>query len=173
MFATLLSSMTMLAALHVNSASVATQPPVTTRPSVVASTAKVTAARAEPEHLARAKRAMLDGEFDLARREFLAAATLEREAGRIPVEAVTGLAHALYSQSYNVEAALEMERLAAEAAANGNANAEALALADAIWLHADAGKRLAARKHASRLKKLLKDSTITAETREFVRVRVG
>ncbi len=173
MFATLLSSMTMLAALHVNSASRTIQPPVTARTPMVASTARVAPPRADAEHLERAKRAMLDGQFELARREFLAAATLEREAGRVPVEAVTGLAHALYSQSYNVEAALAMERLAAEAAANGNSNAEALALADAIWLHADAGQRLAARKHASRLKKLLKDSTITAETREFVRVRVG
>jgi hypothetical protein len=170
MIATLLSSMTMLAALHVNSASLTMQPP---RTPTVASTATVTAARADAEHLARAKRAMLDGQFELARREFLAAATLERESGRVPVEAVTGLAHALYSQSYNVEAALEMERLAAEAAANGNANAEAMALADAIWLNADAGQRLAARKQASRLKKLMRDSAITAETREFVRVRVG
>lgn len=173
MIATLLSSMTMLAALHVNSASVAVQPPVSTRTPMVASTTRTSPARADAEHLARAKKAMLDGQFELARREFTAAATLEREAGRVPVEAVTGLAHALYSQSYNVEAALAMERLAAEAAANRDANAEAIALADAIWLHADAGQRLTARKQASRLKKLMKDSTITAETREFVRVRVG
>lgn len=173
MFATLLSSMTMLAALHVNSPSLTMQPPVKSRMPMVASTARVSATRADAEHLARAKQAMLDGQFELARREFLAAATLEREAGRVPVEAVTGLAHALYSQAYNVEAALAMERLAAEAAANRDANAEAVALADAIWLHADAGQRLAARKQASRLKKLMKDSTITAETREFVRIRVG
>jgi hypothetical protein len=173
MVATLLSSMTLLATLHTHSASLTTQPPVTTRAPMVASTARVSAARADAEHLARAKRAMLDGQFELARREFSAAATLEREAGRVPVEAVTGLAHALYSQSYNVEAALAMERLAEEAAANGDANAQALALADAIWLHSDAGQRVTARKHAARLKKLMKDSTITADTREFVRVRVG
>ncbi len=181
MFVSILASISMMATLHAGDAPTLTQtltltltqPPMATGTTLLAPATTVTTPRAYADHMEVARRAMLNGEFDIARREFAAAAELERQAGRLPVEAVTGLAHALYSQSYNREAALAMERLAKEAAARGDSNAEAVALADAIWLNSDAGQRITARRQADRLRKIMKDSAITAETRDLVRIRVG
>jgi len=173
MLAPILASISMMATLHAVDTTATLQPPMGNRASIMAPALTPTPPRAYAEHIEIARRAMLNGEFDIARREFAAAAEVDREAGRLPVEAVTGLAHALYSQSYNREAAIAMERLAKEAAARGDTNVEAIALADAIWLNTDAGQRITARKQADRLRKLMKDSAVTTATRDLVRARVG
>lgn len=129
--------------------------------------------RAADEHLQTARRAMTNGDFDIARREFQAAAALDRDAGKLPVEAMTGLADALYAQAYNVEAAITMLRLADAAALVGDVDTEAVALADAIWLNADAGQRLLARKQTERLRALMKDTPLSVETRKAIRNRLG
>jgi hypothetical protein len=124
-------------------------------------------------HLDSARRALAAGEFDVARRAFVIAAALERDAGRLPIEAAFGLAHVLYSQSYNREAAFTLDRLAQDAAKAGDAETEAKALMDATWLHVDAGQRASARACGERLRALLKEGRLSAETRKAVRARVG
>ena len=75
---------------------------------------------AADDHLVNARRAMTDGQFDIARREFSAALSEERSAGKLPVESSVGLADALYAQAYNREAAFTMEQLAKDAALAGD-----------------------------------------------------
>ncbi len=125
------------------------------------------------DHLHTAQRAMNSGDFDIARREFSAAVAEDREAGRLPVESTMGLANALYAQAYNREAAITMEKLADEAALRGDNDTEAVALADAIWLNADAGQRLVARKLTDRLRLLLKETPLSNDARKMVRARLG
>lgn len=125
------------------------------------------------ERLQAARTAMSNGEFDIARREFSAAAALDREAGKLPVQAMIGLADALYAQSYDREAAFTMERLANAAALLGDVDTEAVALADAIWLNLDSGQRIAARKLTDRLRALVKDTPLSTETRKALKTRLG
>ncbi|MBL0170004.1 MAG: hypothetical protein IPP90_04610 [Gemmatimonadaceae bacterium] len=144
------------------------------RPVPAHATAEIRAdVRGAAEHLDSARRAMSLGAFDLARREFRLAATIERDAGRLSVDAMTGLASALYAQSYNREAAMTMEQLSNDALRLGDPDAEALALADAIWLYADAGQRVAVRTLTQRLRTLMRDTPLSVETRKALKARIG
>lgn len=125
------------------------------------------------DHLASARAALAIGAFDEARREFAAAAAFDRDAGRVPTEAAIGLAHCLYSQGYNREAATVLDALAQEAYVAGDADTEARARLDAAWLHLDAGDRALARAHAERLRALLPDPRLDESTRKAVRARLG
>lgn len=125
------------------------------------------------DRLQAARAAMANGDFDIARREFTAAAAIDREAGKLPVQAMVGLADALYAQSYDREAAFTMLRLADAAALLGDVDTEAVALADAIWLNLDAGQRIAARKLSDRLRALVKDTPLSADTRKAIKTRLG
>ncbi len=129
--------------------------------------------RTADEHLDAARRAMKHGDFDIARREFRASAASSRAAGTLPLEAVLGLAEALYAQSYTREAATTLEALATEASLRGDNNVEALALADALWLNAEAGQRTTVRKQRTRLRNLMKDAVLTPDVQRAVRARVG
>jgi len=124
------------------------------------------------EHMLKARKAVEAGDFDLARREYVIAAALERDAGRLPKDAVFGLAHSLYSLSYTREAAIVMNKLAEEASEAGDVDTEAMALADALWLNVEAGQRAQARADGSRLRHLLKTAKLSASTREYVGTRV-
>jgi len=126
---------------------------------------------AAAEHLASAQRAVSVGAYDVARREFVMAAALDRDAGYLPLAASLGLARVLYSQSYGREAAQVLDRLAVEAAQKGDADVEARALVDAIWLNVDAGQRNQARSDALRLQMLLKDRQLSAATIKIVKER--
>lgn len=126
-----------------------------------------------PEHIARARLALANGEFDVARREFVTAAAIDRDEGKLPAEATFGLAHVLYAQSYNREAAMVLERLAADASTAGDVDIEAKALLDAMWLNVDAKQRLQARADASRLRVLLRDKRLSNETRKLIASRVN
>ncbi|MBL0939128.1 MAG: hypothetical protein IBJ03_09540 [Gemmatimonadaceae bacterium] len=123
------------------------------------------------EHIAKARKALEVGDFDMARREFVIAAALDRDAGRLPTEAVFGLANTLYSLSYTREAAIVMNRLAEEASEAGDKNTEAKALADAMWLNFESGQRVQGRADGARLRTLLKDSSLSASTKEYVKSR--
>lgn len=125
------------------------------------------------DHLDSARRALNDGAFDVARREFVIAAALDRDAGNVPVDASFGLAHCLYSQSYNREAALVMNKLADEAAIAGDVETEARALSDAVWLNVDAKQYGRARLDAIRLRAISGDTRISAETRKLIKARIG
>jgi hypothetical protein len=129
--------------------------------------------RSADDHLQLAQRAMNNGDFDIARREYSAAAMMDREAGKLPVESSIGLANALYAQAYNREAALTMERLANEASLRGDTDTEAVALADAVWLNVDADQRATARKLSDRLRILMKETPLSVEARKAVKARVG
>lgn len=157
MFATLLATMTAVASLQL---AMPTDSMLTSRVRV-------------DDHLQVAHRAMSNGEFDIARREFSAAVVTDRDAGRLPVESSIGLANALYAQAYNVEAAITMERLANEAALKGDTDTEAIALADAIWLNADAGQRVAARRLTDRLRAIMKDTPLSMDARKAIKTRLG
>ncbi len=150
----------------------ATQPPVNQL--VVASAVPVALApdrSSAIEHLGNARRAASLGEFDVARREYVIAAALDRDAGFLPTEATHGLVQVLYAQAYNREAAVLLGALATEAESKGAADVEARALIDAIWLNVDCGQRNLARAQARRLQSLLQDGRLSAETVALVRVR--
>lgn len=121
-----------------------------------------------PEHIARARLALANGEFDVARREFVIAVAIDRDEGKLATEASFGLAHVLYAQSYNREAATVLERLAADASTAGDVDTEAKALLDAMWLNIDAKQRSQARADGWRLRELLKDHRLTGDTRKRV-----
>ena len=150
------------------------QPPV--RELIVASSAisivAVAPDRADAiEHIANARRAASLGQFDVARREYVIAVAIDRDAGLLPAEATHGLVQVLYAQSYNREAARALGVLASEAEMKGATDVEARALLDAIWLNLDAGQRNVARSQAQRLQLLLKDRHLSAETVALVRTR--
>lgn len=138
-----------------------------------AATMAVSAPVTANERIDLAKRALEQGEFDMARRHFGEAIALDREAGLLPAEATFGLVHVLYAQSYNREAAFQLDRLATDAARMGNDNVEARALADAMWLKAEEGQLHQARADAYRLRALLKKGLLTEETKQFVLTRLG
>lgn len=145
---------------------------------VIASTPNTVSARfavrtGENEHLLKARQALDSGDFDSARREYVLAAALDRDAGRLPVEATFGLVHVLYAQSYTRDAAIVLNKFAREASTAGDANAEARALADAIWLNNQSKQFTQARADASRLRTLLKSNALTPETRRHVESRVS
>jgi hypothetical protein len=191
MYASIIAAISTVATLQggITSGSIAvTQPPAPAESRVDARTASslprtvatrptsapsATPVRSLDDHLDSAQRAMAAGEFDLARREYSAAAALDRAAGKLPVMAMTGLANALYAQAYNREAAMTMERLANEARLRGDADAEAIALADAIWLNIDAGQQSTARLLSKRLKDLTRDNPLSADALKMLRARLG
>ncbi len=147
--------------------------PIALRESTVGNTA-VTAASEIPnsaDHIATARRALTNAEFDVARREFVIAAALDRDDGKLPIDAVFGLANVLYLSSFSREAAIVLDKFATEAAAVGDYNTEARALMDAIWLNVDAGQRTQARNDGIRLRELLKGGVLSAETLRTVKAR--
>ncbi len=180
MLTTMLATLSTLAALQsadftTDAARAALAPTATSGTPSAMVTVPLTTTRtpAADDHLVNARRAMTDGQFDIARREFSAALSEERSAGKLPVESSVGLADALYAQAYNRAAAFTMEQLAKDAALAGDVDVEAMALADAIWLHADAGQRVHARKLAARLRVLMKETPLSAEARKAVHGRLG
>ncbi len=136
----------------------------------------VAVAVAEParsaEHIAKARRAMDQGELLEARREFVIASALDRDEGKLPAEASFGLAQVLYSQFDEKGAAKVLDQLADEASLKNDANTEARALTDAVWLNVQTGQVNRARIGAERLKDLLGGSNLSAETRKYVSSRV-
>lgn len=143
-------------------------PPARAAVTASAPSAPALRAPASDEYIARAKKALDMGDFTEARRQFVMAVALDRDEGRLPVASTFGLAHVLYAQSYNREAAVVLERLANDAQLKGDADTEARALLDAIWLHTDAKQYAPARHVARRLKELLKAPGLSAETRKLV-----
>lgn len=147
--------------------------PPSTPTTAAATRMVVEPARSSPEHIARARLALANGEFDVARREFVTAVAIDRDEGKLAAEASFGLAHVLYAQSYNREAAVVLERLATDASTAGDVDVEAKALLDAMWLNVDARQRLQARADASRLRMLLKDNRLSSATRKLVTSRLS
>lgn len=131
-----------------------------------------TAPLSAEEHLTLARRAAGLGEFDLARREYNAAARLEREAGRLGVQATMGLVQVLYAQSYTREAAYVLDQLAHQAGLRGDDNTEARARADAMWLKAEDGFAPQARDDARRIRVLQKQGHLSDSTQRYVAERL-
>ena len=128
---------------------------------------------ASVDHMESARKALAAGAFDDARREFAAAAAVDREAGRLPVESSIGLAYTLFAQQYDREAAYILTRLANDAAAAGNVEVEAKALIDVVWLNVQNGQRAEARENGLRLKALSTKDGVSAETRKAIKQRIG
>lgn len=125
------------------------------------------------DHLDSARRALAVGAFDVARREYVIAVALDRDAGRVPTEAAIGLAHCLFSQTFNREAAMVLNQLAGDAAKAGDVESEARALADAVWLNTDSRQYRQAREDAIRLRVLSRDKRLTDGTRQLIKARIG
>jgi hypothetical protein len=123
------------------------------------------------EHIELARTAVASGDFDAARREYLSAVTLDRAAGRLPTESTMGLVQMLYAQSYTREASHMLDLLANEAAQRGDVETEARARADALWLKAGDGRRPQAREDATRLRTLIKQGVLSADTQRYVASR--
>ena len=130
------------------------------------------APRSADEHLTLARRAASHGDFDIARREYLAALELERGAGRLGVDATMGLVQVLYAQSYTREAAYVLDELATSAALRGDDNTEARSRADALWLKAEEGLKQQARDDARRVRALLKHGQLSESTQRYVADRL-
>jgi thioredoxin-like negative regulator of GroEL len=153
-----------LTAVH-TAAIIPTSPVVPVTPVVVEPTRSA-------EHLAKARRALDQGELQEARREFVIASALDRDEGKLPAEAAFGLAQVLYSQFDEKGAAKVLDQLAEEAAVKGDANTEARALVDAVWLNVNTRQVNRARINAERLRELMQSAALSAETRAFVTSRV-
>lgn len=150
---------------------VAAAAPATTPPPV--STAAPSRDTPSDEYVARARRALSEGNFEVARREFVIAAALDRDAGRLPVAASFGLSRVLFSQDNSRDAAQVLNDLARDAADRGDDNTEACALVDALWLNRDAKQWTKAERDAARLMELRKRNTLTTETRKLIADRTS
>jgi predicted Zn-dependent protease len=82
-----------------------------------------------------------------------------------------GLVQMLYAQSYTREASHMLDLLANEAAQRGDVETEARARADALWLKAGDGRRPQAREDATRLRTLIKQGVLSADTQRYVASR--
>lgn len=124
------------------------------------------------EHIAKARRALDQGELQEARREYVIASALDRDEGKLPSEATFGLAQVLYSQFDEKGAAKVLNQLAEEAAAKGDVNTEARALVDAMWLNVNTKQVNRARQDAERLRELLQTAPLSADVRAYIATRV-
>lgn len=162
----------MLAALLNTATFVAPGAPATTRlPFGKIDSAVAIRTIADEEHLLKAHKAITDGAFDLARREFIIAAALDRADGKVPAKAVFGLAHVLYGQNREQEAARALDELADDALAANDVDCAALALQDALWLHLQAGRRAQTRIDAVKLNDLLNSGQLSSAVIKRVRTR--
>lgn len=161
----------MLAALLNTAIVPAPGAPAATRLPFAPVTAALATGFSDEEHLLKARQAMLAGELDVARREFIIAAALDRDAGRIPMEATFGLARVLYGQNREGDAARLLDDLATEALRQGNIDCAALALNDALWLHLRADRRAESLADGLRLSEVLNDTRLSDTVRQEVRAR--
>ncbi len=120
------------------------------------------------EYLARAQRAFSEGRLEDARRDFKIAATLDRDAGRLPIAASFGLSRVLLAQNRDWDAANTLNGLAREAADLGDHDTEARALLDALWFNQESRQLPEAKDDAERLIELLNGTSLTAETRLLI-----
>lgn len=160
----------MLAALLNTATLAAPGAPAATRLPFAKATALL-ASHPDEEHLLKARKAMMEGALEMARREFIIAAALDRAEGKIPLDATLGLAHVLFGQNRELEAARVLDEMADEALKANNADYAALALQDALWLHARAGRRPQAMSDGLKLTQLLNSTKLSPEVRKQVRTR--
>lgn len=162
----------MLAALLNTATFVAPGAPAATRlPFGKADSVVSTRLRADEEHLLKAHKAMADGAFEMARREFIIAAALDRADGKLPTKAVVGLAHVLYGQNRERDAARVLDELADEALAANDVDCAALALQDALWLHLQAGRKNETKVDAVKLNQLLTSRRLSDSVQKQIRSR--
>lgn len=145
---------------------------VVTPASVPVAVERSVQAAANP-HLQNARSAMEKGDLSLARREYQFAQIVDREAGRIPVDASKGLAALLFTQSQPRAAAEIMQQLADEAALAGQIDLEASALVSATWLRLECGDRFAVKEGVRRLHQISRDRSISSETRAMLKKQLG
>ncbi|HYW30027.1 MAG TPA: hypothetical protein VE869_00875 [Gemmatimonas sp.] len=135
-------------------------------------TDRVAAAReASTDPLENARRLVSEGAFDAARREFLVAIVLDRDAGRVPTEASLAFSHMLFAQSREREAATVLEGLAADAWRLRSPDCEARALMDLAWLNVRAGRNTDARADVLRLRELMRNPDVSVKTRSEINKR--
>lgn len=141
---------------------------LTAAPVAVVAPAPATPAPSD-EYLARARKAFDAGDFGAARRDYVIAAALDRDEGRLPVLASFGLSRVLFAQFNSKEAAHVLWALARDANEKGDDNTEARALAEGIWLSRESNPRVDVRNEATRLMTLMRGNTLSAETRRVLR----
>jgi Tfp pilus assembly protein PilF len=122
----------------------------------------------EPDALRRALAAQAVGDMETARREYVVAAALDRDAGALPTQASYGLALVLSEQGKYQAAARVMEQLAADAATLRDDDVEARALVDALFLNGRAHLVAQARDNADRLRELSKSPKLSTDTRKRI-----
>lgn len=149
----------LLMALHTTIATPATDP-ATLLP-IRAAVKTAASLTVDPDYLARAMAAQAAGDLDAARREYVVAVALERDAGRLPTQAAYGLALVLNEQGKYREGARILEELAADASAKHDDETEARALLDALYLNSRAHRPWQARDNAERLATLAKGRTLS------------
>ncbi len=155
----------LLLAIHV-AATPATDPAVLLPINHVA---KVAARLAdEPDYLARAIAAQAAGDLEGARREYIVATALDRDAGRMPTQATYGLALILSEQGKYRDAAAALEALADDAAIQKDDEIEARALLDALYLNSRAHRAPQARDNAERLSLLKRSMKLSPDLKKRI-----
>ncbi|KPK59778.1 MAG: hypothetical protein AMS21_09745, partial [Gemmatimonas sp. SG8_38_2] len=76
----------------------------------------------------------MNGKFDLARREYAAAANLTRAEGYLPVNELRRIANTYYFEQNYTNAMAVLEGFAREAGSLGEVEMQVWALADAAWI---------------------------------------
>ncbi len=122
----------------------------------------------EPDYLARALAAQAAGDLETARREYVVAVALDRDAGRVPAEAAYGLALVLNEQGKYRQGAQVLESLANDASAKHDDETEARALLDALYLNSRAHRPLQARDNYERLTVLAKSPAVSPALRKRI-----
>lgn len=122
----------------------------------------------EPDAIARALAAQAMGDYDAARREYIVAIALDRDAGRLPTQASYGLALILNEQGQHAKAAKVMEQLAADAAHRQEDEIEARALIDARFLNGRARRVAEVRDNSLRLAELARSRKVSTATRRQI-----
>lgn len=131
--------------------------------------AKVAARLAdEPDYLARAIAAQAAGDLEGARREYVVASALDRDAGRMPTQATYGLALILSEQGKYRDAAAALEALADDAALHKDDDVEARALLDALYLNSRAHRAPQARDNAERLNLLKRSMKLSPDLKKRI-----
>lgn len=113
------------------------------------------------------------GRLGRARREFLTAARLLREAGILPVAALREAAAVDFSRADAMGAAFTMDQLGQDAIAMGDPNVQMQALLDAATLYAQARRPELAQARLATIRPLLASPFLTEPVRAEVASRTG
>ncbi len=123
------------------------------------------------EHLDRGDQLAAKGHYGSARREYRAAAELERAEGKLPATALRRIANSYYYQDRYQQAGKMLENLAREASTYGDLVVQVWAVADAAWVAWIAGDKIDMERRLERLHRLMTSPYLPDEVREEIQTK--